>query len=128
MNPRNLGAIGIFLFGTTFLWMTPAMSGKGGQAVTGPRWTAVQVLVWLSIIGFAAAAWAVFKSLDWWAPALAGSAMVGLAATLAYLLAVSGTQDIANVASNVAIHAGVSLLTLVAVTAPSLRDHISSRL
>jgi hypothetical protein len=68
MNTRNLVAIGVFLFGTTFLWMTPAMSGKQGQEVSGPRWAAVQVLVWVSIIGFSAAAWAVWRSLDWWAP------------------------------------------------------------
>jgi hypothetical protein len=52
----------------------------------------------------------------------------GLAATLVYLFAIRGIQGIANVVSYVAIHAGVSLLILVAVTAPSLRDHISNRL
>jgi hypothetical protein len=70
-------AIGVFLFGTTFLWMTPAMSGSQGQAMNGLGWVAVQILVWLSIAGFSATAWAILKSLSWWLPALAASAALG---------------------------------------------------
>lgn len=128
MTARNAIAIAVFLFGTTFLWLTPAMSGKEDQTLTGARWLAVQILVWLSILGFSAAAWAIFRSLDWWPLAVAVSAAVGISAAVIYLFAVRGLDGVANVASNVAIHAGVSLLLLAVVVVPALRNSLSQRL
>jgi peptidoglycan/LPS O-acetylase OafA/YrhL len=124
---RTAVAICVFLFGTTFLWLTPAMGGKQGD-FTGARWSVVQVLVWLSIIGFAAAAWGILRSHDWWVPVAAGSAVLGLAATVAYLVAARGAARIANLGSNVAIHLGVSLVILIAVATPPLREALTQRL
>ena len=120
-------AICIFLFGTTFLWLTPAMSGKQGD-FAGTRWVMVQVLVWLSIIGFAAAAWGILRSHDWWVPVVGGSAVLGLAATVVYLATARGTAGIANLGSNIAIHLGVSLVILIAIATPPLREALSQRL
>jgi peptidoglycan/LPS O-acetylase OafA/YrhL len=120
-------AVCVFLFGTTFLWLMPVMSGKQAD-LSGGRWTVVQVLVWLSIIGFAAAAWGIFRSNDWWAPVTAGSAVLGVAATVTYVIAARGLPGIANFGSNVAIHLGVSLVIFVAIATPPLREAISQRL
>ena len=92
---RTAVAICVFLFGTTFLWLTPVMSGKQAD-LSGTRWAVVQVLVWLSIIGFAAAAWAILRSDAWWVPVIAGSAVLGVAATVMYVIAARGVQEFAT--------------------------------
>jgi hypothetical protein len=68
MTLRNLTALGMFLFGTTFLWLTPAMAGKAdGSTPKGGLWTSVEVLGYVSVLAFGAASWAIYKSFDWWA-------------------------------------------------------------
>jgi hypothetical protein len=62
---RNLVALGLFLFGTTFLWMTAAMAGKTPPP-SGTAWTLANVLAYIAVIGFAIAAWGVFKQYSWW--------------------------------------------------------------
>ena len=124
---RTAVAICVFLFGTTFLWLTPVMSGKQAD-VSGTRWAVVQVLVWLSIIGFTAAAWEILRSHDWWVPVIAGSAVLGVAATVMYVIAGRGVPGIANFGSNVAIHLSVSLVILIAIATAPLREAISQRL
>ena len=51
---RNLGGVALFLFGTTYLWLTPAFAGPG-VPTTGVAWsiTQVLVLVTLSLVGLA---------------------------------------------------------------------------
>ena len=120
-------AICVFLFGTTFLWLTPAMSGKQSD-FTGARWAVVQVLVWLSIIGFAAAAWGILRSQNWWVAVAAGSAVLGVVTTIIYLIAARGVPGITNLGSNVAIHLGISLVILIALTTPPLREAVGQRL
>jgi hypothetical protein len=124
---RTAVAICVFLFGTTFLWLTPVMSGKQAD-LSGTHWAVVQVLVWLSIIGFAAAAWGMLRSHDWWVPVIAGSAVLGVAATVMYVIAARGVPGIANFGSNVAIHLSVSLVILIAIATAPLREAISQRL
>ena len=121
---RTITAIAVFLFGTTFLWLAPAMAGKSGSDLGGARWVAVQLLVWASIIGFAVSAWGIYRSQTWWVPALAASAVAGVAATAVYGVAVRDVAGVANVASNVVIHAGISLALLVAVATPSPAPHL----
>ncbi len=53
---RNVFALALFLFGTTFLWLTAAFLGDKRDA-KGVVWTVVQVGAMLVIIGFAAGAW-----------------------------------------------------------------------
>lgn len=125
---RTITAVAVFLFGTTFLWLTPAMAGKSGQELSGARWVTVQVLVWAAILGFSAAAWGLYRSLPWWTPVLAVSALAGLAASAVYALAVRDVPGVANVASNVLLHAGVSLVLLVVVSTPTVRQTLTERL
>ncbi len=58
---KNLVALGVFLFGTTFLWMTPAFAGKTPPP-KGTAWTlanvlalaaVVQINLWMHIVGSA---------------------------------------------------------------------------
>jgi hypothetical protein len=125
---RTTTAVAVFLFGTTFLWLTPAMAGKSGQDLSGARWVAVQVLVWAAILGFTAAAWGLYRSLSWWTPVLVVSALAGVAASAMYALAVRDVPGVANVASNVLLHAGVSALLLIAVSTPTVRQALVERL
>jgi hypothetical protein len=54
---RNVFALVLFLFGTTFLWLTAAFLGDKQAAAQGAVWTVVQMGAILVIIGFAAGAW-----------------------------------------------------------------------
>jgi hypothetical protein len=63
---RNLGALALFLYGTTFLWLTAAFAGTGTPA-SGTAWTVAQLLVIATIGGFSVAAWGSYKATSWWA-------------------------------------------------------------
>jgi hypothetical protein len=52
---RKVVAIGVFLFGTMFLWRTSAFNG-GARSVKGMIWKVIQALV--AVIGLAVVAWA----------------------------------------------------------------------
>ena len=41
---RNLGALALFLYGTTFLWLTAAFAGTGTPA-SGTAWTVTQLVI-----------------------------------------------------------------------------------
>jgi hypothetical protein len=62
---RNLGALALFLYGTTFLWLTSAFAGTGTPA-SGTAWTVTQLLVITTIGGFSVAAWGIYKATSWW--------------------------------------------------------------
>jgi hypothetical protein len=82
---KNLVAIGLFLFGSTFLWMTPAFAGRTSPP-TGLAWTLVNILALAAVAGFTIAAWAVFKQYSWWGPMTLVSAIIGLAAVIPFIL------------------------------------------
>jgi len=85
---RNLVALGLFLFGTTFLWMTAAMAGKTPPP-SGTAWTLANVLAYIAVIGFAIVAWGVFKQYSWWETAAVVSGVVGLVAVVPFIVAQS---------------------------------------
>jgi len=103
LSVRNILAIGIFLFGTTYLWLTPAFVGK---SATGTVWAAVQVLAYAAIIGFTLAAFGLFKGTDWWEAVTIGSAVVGMAAVIPYAIGLQNVSGGLNAAAleNIAIH------------------------
>ena len=103
LSVRNILAIGIFLFGTTYLWLTPAFVGK---SATGTVWAAVQVLAYAAIIGFTLAAFGLFKGTDWWEAVTIGSAAVGMAAVIPYAIGLQNVSGGLNAAAleNIAIH------------------------
>lgn len=129
---RNVVAVGLFLFGSTFLWMTAAFAGRTPPP-EGVVWTVVNVLALVAVIGFTAAAWGVFKGLPWWEPVALVSALVGLVAVVPYAIAIvelSGVGGFADpgVGINLAMHLGGSLVVLALVLVPSLNEWFAGSL
>ena len=124
---RTITAIAVFLFGTTSCRSRRHRRQERSRP-HGARWVTVQVLVWATILGFTAAAWGIYRSLSWWTPVLAAAAFAGIAAAGLYAFAVREVPDVANVASNVLLQAGISLALLVAVALPTVRQTFIERL
>jgi predicted permease len=126
---KNCVALGLFLFGTTFLWMTRDFLANPREG-TGALWSVVQVLVYVAIIGFAVAAWGVFTEKTWWEPVAIASAVVGLAALVPYVLGVRHVGDAgdAGVQMNIAIHAIGTAVILAVVLIPVMHDWVEKRI
>ena len=125
---KNVLAVGLFVFGTTFLWMTRDFLANP-RVGTGALWSLVQGLVFVAILGFAVAAWGVFKDASWWEPVALGSALVGLGALIPYVIGVRQIGDAgdAGVQMNIAIHAVGIAVVLVAVLVPAVHGWITRR-
>ena len=127
---KNLLAIGVFLFGSTFLWMTPAFAGKTPPP-TGAAWTVVNVLALVAVAAFTVTAWAVFKEYSWWWAAAIVSASVGLLAAIPFLIALRQIEmPLADmgVQINLWMHVVGSALVLAALTVPNIHDSVVSRM
>jgi hypothetical protein len=117
---KNVFAVGLFLFGTTFVWMTASFAGKTPPP-TGAAWSLENVLALVAVVGFSVAAWGVFKDLSWWEPVAVIPYTVGLSASdIGY--ADSGVQI------NLALHAVGSGLVLLLIWVPAMRDALTTRL
>src|SRR5688572_7505253 len=126
---KNWVALGLFLFGSTFLWMTRDFLANPREGI-GALWSVVQVLVLVTIIGFTVAAWALFKEAPWWEAVAIASAIVGLAALVPYVVAVRQVGDGGDtgVQMNIAIHAmGIAGVFVMAVV-PVVHDWIVRRI
>ena len=126
---KGIFSVGLFLFGTTFLWMTREfLSDRKGAE--GFLWTAIGVLVLVAIVGFSAAAIGAFRDASWWEPVAVASALVGLAATIPYVVGVRelGQFHDAGVAINVALHAIGPVIVIAIVLVPVLHDWLAERL
>jgi hypothetical protein len=127
---KNLVALGLFLFGSTFLWMTPAFAGQTSPP-TGMAWTLVNVLALVAVAGFTVAAWAVFKQHAVWAPITLASAIVGLVAVIPFVVGVSrigpGFTDL-GVQINLWMHVLGSLAAIAVVVLPGLHTWVVHRL
>ena len=126
---KNVVAVSLFLFGSTFLWMTRDFLANPREG-DGFIWSVIQVLVLLTIVGFTFAAWLVFKEASWWEPVAAASAFAGLAALVPFVVGVSEIGDVsdAGVQMNIAIHAVGILAVFGAVIAPPVHDWIARRM
>lgn len=124
---RNLSAISMFLFGTTFMWLTP-MFVAGDPKPKGFAWTLVLLLSWVVMAGFTAGAWAIYKELSWWEPVAIASALVGSVTVIAYWMAATWTGGVVGAAFNVVIHivgiAGTFAATLVRPVNDWMTAHI----
>lgn len=127
---RNVLAIALFLFGTTFLWMTAAMAGRSTPP-TGRAWTLANVLAYLAVAGFTITAWGVFKQHAWWAPAALVSGVIGLAAVVPFVVAQRrldvGLGDL-GVQINLWMHLLGSAGVIAVAALPAARDWIADRL
>jgi hypothetical protein len=126
---KNVVAIGLFLFGSTFLWMTPTFAGKTPPP-TGAAWTAVNVLALLTVAGFTVTAWAVFKEYSWWSTVAIASASIGLLAIIPFVVALRQIDmplaDL-GVQINVWMHVLGTALVLAALTLSSIHDAVVNR-
>lgn len=127
ISPRMVVAIVLLIFGTTFLWLTPAFVGAAAKA-EGTLWTVVQIVSLVTIVGFAVAAYGVWRDALPWEPIAIGSAVVGLGATAAYGLAVRDLPGAANVVPNLVIHGVGSLAVLLVLLVPAEDSWLLERL
>ena len=112
---RNMGGVSLFLFGTTFLWLTPMFATRG-ITTSGTAWTATNVLAVAAVAGFSVATLGLFQRADWWEAVALGSAVIGTAVLAPYWLAATHAGE-TSPAFNVLVHAvgdaGVYILLLV---------------
>jgi hypothetical protein len=90
---RNLGGVALFLFGTTFLWLTPSFA-SAGVSTTGLAWSIVQVLALVTLAGFTAASWGLFKKTGWWEYVALASCAAGLVTLIPYLIAADRAGEV----------------------------------
>jgi hypothetical protein len=110
---RTVAAGAILLFGTTFLWFMPSFLGTG-TTVDGPMWSVIQLLVLATVVGYAGAAWGLYKATTWWRPLAIGGSILGALVLVLWWLAVSSISGVTNIAANLALHAiGIAVLLLV---------------
>jgi hypothetical protein len=126
---RNLMAVGLFLFGTTFLWMTAAFVGRTPPP-EGAAWTIEHILAFCAILLFSAAAWGVFKESSWWEAAAIAAAIVGLIAVVPYIVGISGIGGFADlgVEINLVMHAVGSAAVLAIVVLPWAHEWVAHSL
>ncbi len=126
---KNVFAVGLFLFGTTFVWMTAAFSGRT-PTPDGAAWSVENVLALVAVIGFSVAAWGVYKGLDWWQAWAAVSAVVGLAAVVPYVVALHGSgiaMADPGIEINLLLHTLGSAIVLSIVWLPAAHDWVVHR-
>jgi hypothetical protein len=127
---KNLAAVGLFLFGSTFVWMTPAFAGRTSPP-TGMAWTLVNILALTAVAGFTIAAWAVFKQYAWWAPATLTSAVIGVAAVIPFVVGLAqidvGLADL-GVQINLWMHLVGSGAAIAIVLVPDVHTWVVHRL
>ena len=113
------GGVSLFLFGTTFLWLTP-MFAAAEVDTSGVAWAAVGVLASVTIIGFTVATWGLFRRTDWWESLGVACAVAGLVTLVPYWIAADGS-GVANPVFDVVIHAAGSFGVLLLLRLPRLR-------
>lgn len=123
---RNLGALALFLYGTTFLWLTAAFAGTGTPA-TGTAWTVTQLLVITTIGGFSVAAWGIYNASWWWERLAISSAILGFAPLIPYWLAARPAVGAGTVAQGMILHAIGNALVLVLLLAPPTKHWIQNQ-
>jgi hypothetical protein len=123
---RNVGALGLFLYGTTFLWLTSAFAGTA-KPTGGTAWTVTHILVVLTVLGFSVAAWGIYKATSWRERAASGSAIFGFVPLIPYWVAAHAAVGAANAAQGVAIHAVGNTIVLILLLAPPLKHWIKGQ-
>jgi hypothetical protein len=124
---RTGATVAIFLFGTTFLWFMPSFLGTD-TTVEGAIWSVIQLLVLATVIGYAGAAWGLYKVTALWRPLAIGGSIVGALVLVLWWTAVSSINGVTNMATNLALHGiGIAVLLLVLLV-PSLGRGLDRRL
>ena len=92
LTVRNLGGIALFLFGTTFLWLTPAFASKD-VSTDGVLWAVTRVMALATLAGFMVATWGLFGRHSWWEAVAVGSAVLGLLALVPFWIAATRSGE-----------------------------------
>lgn len=121
---RNLGGTALFLFGTTFVWLTPEFASKG-LSTSGAWWPAARLLSLATVAGFSVATWGLFGRAGWWEVAAVGSALLGLVALVPYWVAAERAGEVTP-GFNVLIHALGSAAVLLLLWAPGLERWVDA--
>jgi len=125
---RNGLAVALFLFGASYLWLTPAFLDRAGYQ--GTTFDPKGLLALIAIVGFAAAAWGLFKDQGWWVPVAGASGLVGLASLIPYWIwalptaGANSSQMIENAIIHAAGGAVVAIVLLVPATERWLTGHV----
>jgi hypothetical protein len=115
---RNMGGVALFLFGTTFMWLTPSFASQG-VSTKGVAWSITQVLSLVTLALFTAATWGLFTKAGWWEAVAVLAAILGFVVLIPYWLAASHAGE-PSPGFNVLIHALGSVGVLVLLLVPSL--------
>ena len=124
---RIAAAVVLFLFGSTFLWFMPSFLGTG-TTVDGASWSVIQLLVLVTVISYAGAAWGLYKAMAWWRPMAIGASTLGAVVLPLWWITVSSITGVTNLASNLALHAAGIAVLLVGLLVPSLARGLDRRL
>jgi hypothetical protein len=127
---KNVFAVGLFLFGTTFVWMTAAFTGRT-PTPQGTAWSIENALALLAVVGFSVAAWGVYKGSDWWEVWAGVSAVVGLVAVVPYVVGMNASgiaMTDPGVGINLLLHTVGSGIVLAIVWLPAAHDWVVHRL
>lgn len=121
---RSIGGVALFLFGTTFAWITPEFV-TAGLKTTGALWSTIRIVALVTVAGFTVATWGLFQRAAWWETVAVISAVVGLLALVPYLVAAreAGETNPGFTALIIAL-GGVGVLVLLLV--PPLERWVSS--
>jgi hypothetical protein len=122
---RNVGGVSLFLFGTTFLWLTRMFASRGVDT-TGTAWAVTDALSYVSIAGFTAATWGLFQRTSWWETVAVAAALVGAAALVPYGFAAQHAGETAP-AFNILIHALGSAGVIVLLLVPTLQQWVDKQ-
>jgi hypothetical protein len=119
---RNVGGISLFLFGSTFLWLTPLYAASGIDT-GGAVWATAGVFAIVTLIGFTVATWGLFRRTASWESLASVSAVVGLATLVPYWLA-ADSSGVTNPAFDVVIHAIGCVGVLILLRVPKLEHWV----
>ena len=121
---RKVGGTALFVFGTTFAWITPEFV-TAGLRNDGALWATVRVLALVTMAGFTVATVGLFQRRSWWETVAVASAVVGALALVPYLVAARAAGE-----TNPWYTAGVIALgitgVLVLLLAPPLERWVNS--
>lgn len=121
---RVMGGVALFLFGTTFLWLTPEFATRG-IPTTGVWWSITRVLALVTLVGCTAATWGLFQRASWWEPAAIAAAILGVAVLVPYWIAADQAVE-TTPGFNVLIHALGSVGVLVLLLVPGLERWVNT--
>jgi len=121
---RNVAAVTLLVYASTFLWMTVAFAGTK-KPPGGAMWALASIGALASLALVTLAAWGVFKSKPWWERAASAGAIIGLATLVPYGLAAS-TTGVSGPGLNSAIHIIGSAAVLLVVLVPALERRMTA--